>query len=125
MTQSPSFIGSSLFLRDEQGHYLPATPEQILDIARHVVDLQVRGGMAFSSPDVVRSFLRTKLAGYEREVFVMLSLDTRQGQTRYPPRSFQCRVQLGGPGSSRVATPSLHGSWVSASPHGVSRTCGR
>lgn len=71
------FIDSSLFLRDEQGQYLPATPEQILEIARRVVDLQVRDGMLFSSPAVVKSFLGTKLAGYEREVFVMLSLDTR------------------------------------------------
>ncbi|MGH8027870.1 MAG: RadC family protein [Pseudoxanthomonas sp.] len=77
MTQFSSFIDSSLFLRDEQGKYLPATPEQILEIARRVVDLQVRDGMLFSSPAVVKSFLGTKLAGYEREVFVMLSLDTR------------------------------------------------
>lgn len=77
MTQSSSFIDSSLFLRDEQGQYLPATAEQILDIARRVVDLQARDGMLFSSPAVVKSFLATKLAGYEREVFVMLSLDTR------------------------------------------------
>lgn len=77
MTQSSSFIDSSLFLRDEQGQYLPATPEQILEIARRVVDLQVRDGTLFSSPAVVKSFLGTKLAGYEREVFVMLSLDTR------------------------------------------------
>lgn len=77
MTQFSSFIGSSLFLRDEQGQYLQATPEQILEIARRVVDLQVRDGMLFSSPAVVKSFLGTKLAGYEREVFVMLSLDTR------------------------------------------------
>lgn len=77
MTQFSSIVDSSLFLRDEQGQYLPATPEQILEIARRVVDLQVRDGMFFSSPAVVKSFLRTKLAGYEREVFVMLSLDTR------------------------------------------------
>lgn len=77
MTQFSSFIDPSLFLRDEQGQYLPATPEQILEIARRVVDLQVRDGMLFSSPAVVKSFLGTKLAGYEREVFVMLSLDTR------------------------------------------------
>lgn len=77
MTQFSSFIDSSLFLQDEQGQYLPATPEQILEIARRVVDLQVRDGMLFSSPAVVKSFLGTKLAGYEREVFVMLSLDTR------------------------------------------------
>lgn len=77
MTQFSSFIDSSLFLRDEQGQYLLATPEQILEIERRVVDLQVRDGMLFSSPAVVKSFLGTKLAGYEREVFVMLSLDTR------------------------------------------------
>lgn len=77
MTQFSSFTDSSLFLRDEQGQYLPATPEQILEIARRVVDLQARDGMLFSSPAVVKSFLSTKLAGYEREVFVMLSLDTR------------------------------------------------
>ena len=77
MTQLSSFIDPSLFLQDEQGQYLPATPEQILEIARRVVDLQVRDGMLFSSPAVVKSFLGAKLAGYEREVFVMLSLDTR------------------------------------------------
>jgi DNA repair protein RadC len=77
MMQFSSLIDSSLFLRDEKGQYLPATREQILEIARRVVDLQVRDGMLFSSPAVVKSFLGTKLAGYEREVFGMLSLDTR------------------------------------------------
>ena len=46
-------------------------------IARRVVDLQVRDGMLLFSPTAVKSFLGTKLGGYEREVFVMLSLDTR------------------------------------------------
>lgn len=77
MMQFSSFADSSLFLQDKQGPCLLATPEQMLEIARRVVELQVRDGMLFSSPAVVKSFLGTKLAGYERVVFVMLSLDTR------------------------------------------------
>ena len=50
MTQFSPFIDSSLFLRDEQGQYLPATLEQILEIAWRAVDLQVRDEMLFSLP---------------------------------------------------------------------------
>ena len=53
MPQSSSFIDKSLFLRDELGQNLPATPEQILEIAWRVVDLQVGEGMLFSSPTVM------------------------------------------------------------------------
>lgn len=41
------------------------------------VDQKVRDGTLFSAPAVMKSFLGTKLAGYEREIFVTLSLNAR------------------------------------------------
>lgn len=72
---SSSFF--SLYVRDGRRRYQPASADQILEAARQVVDLRMQRGTAFTSPQVVKEFLQTKLAGYEREVFAVLFLDTR------------------------------------------------
>ena len=40
-------------------------------------------GTEFSSPAVVKEYLRTKLAGFEHEVFAVLFLDTRHRLIEY------------------------------------------
>ncbi|WP_312451927.1 RadC family protein [Stutzerimonas nitrititolerans] len=68
---------SSLLVRDAEGHYLPATADQILEAARRVVDLKVQRGAPFNAPEVVKEYLGAKLAGFEHEVFAVLFLDNR------------------------------------------------
>ncbi|WP_312955353.1 RadC family protein [Stutzerimonas nitrititolerans] len=68
---------SSLLVRDAEGHYLPATADQILAAARRIVDLKVQRGAPFNAPEVVKEYLGAKLAGFEHEVFAVLFLDNR------------------------------------------------
>ncbi|KRW73394.1 RadC family protein [Stutzerimonas nitrititolerans] len=68
---------SSLLVRDAEGHYLPATADQILEAARRIVDLKVQRGAPFNAPEVVKEYLGAKLAGFEHEVFAVLFLDNR------------------------------------------------
>ncbi len=68
---------SSLLVRDAEGHYLPATADQILAAARRIVDLKVQRGAPFNAPDIVKEYLGAKLAGLEHEVFAVLFLDNR------------------------------------------------
>lgn len=74
---SSSSFDSSLFVRDARRRYQPATADQILEAARLVVDQRMQRGMAFTTPQLVRSFMCTKLAGFEREVFAVVYLDCR------------------------------------------------
>ncbi|WP_312714618.1 RadC family protein [Stutzerimonas nitrititolerans] len=70
-------VESSLLVRDAEGHYLPATADQILAAARRIVDLKVQRGAPFNAPEVVKEYLGAKLAGFEHEVFAVLFLDNR------------------------------------------------
>ncbi|MHB0805077.1 RadC family protein [Stutzerimonas nitrititolerans] len=70
-------VESSLLVRDAEGHYLPATADQILEAARRVVDLKVQRGAPFNAPDIVKEYLGTKLAGLEHELFAVLFLDNQ------------------------------------------------
>lgn len=72
-----SSFDAALMVRDSHGHYLPATADQILEAARHVIEFKMQRGASFTSALEVRDFLRTKLAGFEHEVFAVLFLDTR------------------------------------------------
>lgn len=83
MAQFSFSFDASLLVRDDQGHYLPATAEQILEAARQVVDQKVRRGAPFTSPDIVKEYLGAKLAGFEHEVFAVLFLDSRNRLIRY------------------------------------------
>ena len=67
----------TLLVRDGRGRYRPASTNQILEVARQVIDQKVQRGTAFTSPNTVKDYLRTKLAGFEHEVFAVLFLDTR------------------------------------------------
>ncbi len=67
----PSF-DSCLLVRDAHGRYLPASADDILEAARQVIDRKMRRGAEFTSPAAVKEYLRTKLASFEHEVFVVL-----------------------------------------------------
>lgn len=71
----PSFE-STLLVRDAHGHYLPASADDILEAARQVIDQKMQRGTLFDAPTTVKTYLRTKLAGFEHEVFAVLFLDT-------------------------------------------------
>lgn len=83
MSQLSLSLDASLLVRDDQGHYLPATTDQILAAARQVIDQKMQRGAEFSSPAMVKEYLRTKLAGFEHEVFAVLFLDTRHRLIEY------------------------------------------
>lgn len=81
--QSVSSSDSLLLVRDDQGRHLPATADQILEAARHVIDQKTPRGTLFSSPELVKDYLRTKLASYEHEVFAALFLDSQHRLIEY------------------------------------------
>jgi len=84
MTQlSFSSFDSSLLVRDAQGRYLPASADQILDAARQVIDQKNPRGTLFTSPALVKDYLRTKLTSFEHEVFAVLFLDNQHRLLKY------------------------------------------
>ena len=83
MSQLSLAIDSSLLVRDAQGRYLLATNDQILAAARQVIDQKIPRGTLFTSPAMVKDYLRTKLAGFEHEVFAVLFLDSQHGLIQY------------------------------------------
>ncbi|MGP2832041.1 RadC family protein [Serratia nevei] len=78
-----SSFDTTLMVRDTQGRYLPATADQILEAARQVVEQKIQRGTSFTSPEVVKEYLCAKLAGYEREVFSVLFLDSQHRLIEY------------------------------------------
>ncbi|MFA1765713.1 DNA repair protein RadC [Xanthomonas campestris pv. campestris] len=72
-----SSFESALLVRDAHGRYLPASADDILEAARKVIDQKMQRGTLFDSPATVKTYLRTKLAGFEHEVFAVLFLDSR------------------------------------------------
>lgn len=83
MSQHSLAFNVSLLVQDDQGRYLPATAEQILEEARRVIDLKTQRGEAFTSPELVKEYLITKLAGFEHEVFAALFLDAKHQLIQY------------------------------------------
>ncbi|MGC6857179.1 RadC family protein [Pseudomonas aeruginosa] len=83
MSQPSLFSDASLLVHDGRGRYLPASVDQILEAARRVIDQKMQRGTEFSSPAVVKEYLRTKLAGFEHEVFAVLFLDMRHRLIEY------------------------------------------
>ena len=80
---SLSLDTSPLLVRDDHGHYRPATVDQILAAARQAIDQKMQRGATFSSPAVVKEYFRAKLAGLDHEVFAVLFLDTRHRLIEY------------------------------------------
>ena len=78
-----SSFDAALMVRDSQGHYLPATADQILDAARQAIEQKMQRGASFTSPVAVKEYLCAKLAGYEHEVFAVLFLDAQHRLIEY------------------------------------------
>ncbi|ERY33667.1 TPA: RadC family protein [Pseudomonas aeruginosa] len=83
MSQLSIAFDSSLLVRDDQGRYMQATADQILEAARQVIDQKIPRGALFTSPELVKDYLRTKLVGFEHEVFAVLFLDTKHRLIEY------------------------------------------
>ena len=78
-----SSFDDALLVRDAQGRYLPASVDQILEAARQAIELKMQRGAEFTSPALVKEYLRNKLTGFEHEVFAVLFLDTRHRLIEY------------------------------------------
>ncbi|GJA75687.1 RadC family protein [Aeromonas caviae] len=78
-----SSFDDALLVRDAQGRYLPASADQILEAARQAIEQKMQRGAEFSSPAVVKEYLRNMLAGFEHEVFAVMFLDTRHRLIEY------------------------------------------
>jgi DNA repair protein RadC len=74
---------TALFVRGARSRYSPASPEQIVEAARRVIDQRVPAGTTFRDPEVAGKFFHDKLAGLEREVFAVAMLDTRHRLIEY------------------------------------------
>lgn len=77
MKQNPLDYGA--FIQDRNGQYKtirPASECEILAQARKILESRVRGN-PLESPDAATDYLRMQLAGYDREMFGCLFLDTR------------------------------------------------
>ena len=72
-----SSFESALLVRDAHGRYLPASADDILEAARQVIDQKMQRGTLFDSPVTVKTYLCTKLSGFDHEVFAVLFLDSR------------------------------------------------
>ncbi len=78
-----SSFDAAVLVRDNHGHYAPATAHQILEAACQVVDQKMQRGASFSSPVTVKAYLQAKLGGLEFEVFAVMFLDTRHRMIEY------------------------------------------
>ena len=67
----------------ERGEYRLATAEEVMNTAKRVIDRKHRRGYAFTSPQVVEDYLRTKLGFENNEKFVALWLDNRHRLIAY------------------------------------------
>lgn len=72
-----------LVVRDGQGHYNLATPDQILDAAQQVIRQKTKRGADFKNPSSAAQFLIPKMAELEHEVFVVMFLDVRHHLIEY------------------------------------------
>ena len=86
MSQLSLSLDTPLMVRDGRGRYRPADADQILEAARQVIEQKMQRGAEFTSPVVVKDYLRAKLAGFEHEVFAVLFLDTRHRLIDYVER---------------------------------------
>ncbi|AEB58862.1 DNA repair protein RadC [Ectopseudomonas mendocina NK-01] len=57
--------------------------DQILSMARQAIDQKYQRGALFTAPDLVKGYLRTKLVGFEHEVFAALFLDSQHRLLEY------------------------------------------
>jgi DNA repair protein RadC len=82
---SPEMVMNSktLYVRDTQGQFTPASSEFILEAARTHLRSRVRRGTPLSSPSLVRDFLTMNLGDRDCEYFCLLLLDSRHRFLRF------------------------------------------
>lgn len=68
-----------LEIKDENGVYRRATPEEVIDAAIREIDARFSVGDPLTSPDATKEFLKLQLAHLEYEVFAALWLNNRHG----------------------------------------------
>ncbi len=67
------------FIRDSEGAYQPAHPEQIINLAKQIISDKLHRGdnIEVTSPTAVMQYLQLQLAAKEQEIFSAMFLDTR------------------------------------------------
>lgn len=67
------------FIRDNEGAYKPAHPEQIITLAKQIIAERLHRSedITVTSPTDVKRYLQLQLAEREQEVFSAMFLDTR------------------------------------------------
>jgi DNA repair protein RadC len=67
------------FIRDHEGAYQPAHPEQIINMAQQIISerLQRSEDIVATSPQDVQLYLQLQLGAKEQEIFGAMFLDTR------------------------------------------------
>ncbi|MXP72841.1 RadC family protein [Pseudomonas aeruginosa] len=78
-----SSFDSMLLVRDSHRDYLPASVDQILSVARQAINQKFQRGGLFSAPELAKDYLRTKLVGFDQEVFAALFLDSQHRLMEY------------------------------------------
>jgi DNA repair protein RadC len=68
---------SRLLVREADGQYRAAKPDEVLQQARRVLSYRVRRGAVFSSPSIVKDYLRLQIGELEHEVFCVLFVDSQ------------------------------------------------
>lgn len=74
---------AQLHVADAQGHYVLATPGQILDAAREAIASLVPSGTPMSNPNIAERYAVARLAGLEHEVFAVFFLDNQLRLIQY------------------------------------------
>lgn len=78
-----SSCNKPLFVRSHARRYEPASPDQIVEAARVLLDQKCKRGTSFANPGDAGAYFQAKLAGLEREVFAAAFLDTRHRLIEY------------------------------------------
>lgn len=67
----------TLFVRDEQGKYVPAPSTLVIEEAKRRLAARLEGLNALTSPALAKDAIQIYLAGLEHEVFSCLFLDNQ------------------------------------------------
>ncbi|MDV2114897.1 RadC family protein [Alcaligenes faecalis] len=74
---------AQLHVADAHGHYVLATPGQILEAAREAIVSLVPSGTSMSTPSIAERYAVARLAGLEHEVFAVFFLDNQLRLIQY------------------------------------------
>lgn len=69
--------GLTLFVCEQPGEFRPAHASEVIAQARMLLRRQVRRGVAMTSVQTVRDFLRLDIGPLEHEVFIVMFLDAQ------------------------------------------------